>query len=217
MNKAESLYDVLRRVIDRNRDEYTDELRWEECSDGDIILDFDPLGNMPIDDSLWVLRGATDDEAKTILRDFIGSKTSCGWSLSCQMARLLSEKGQLVAKRMDKLIERNDWSNGKHTLLLAYLAAKPDGAEWAKKLLDMVPDDARDGLFLACWKINDLELHAKLLRKFEEWFTKDATWGCGTGEDGWLGRFISRWLAEGTFTYTRLEKCIRWHFRHMVL
>ena len=87
MNKAESLYDVLRRVIDRNRDEYTDELGWEECSDGDIILDFDPLGNMPIDDSLWVLRGATDDEAKTILRDFIGSKTSCGWSLSCQMAQ----------------------------------------------------------------------------------------------------------------------------------
>ena len=81
----------------------------------------------------------------------------------------------------------------------------------------VVLDDARDGLFLACWKIKDKRLHAKLLRKFEEWFTKDETWGGGTGEDDWLRRFISKWLTEGTFTYARLEKCIRWHFKHSVI
>ena len=214
--KTHSLFEVLKRVIARNSKERVDELRWDEWQDGTKTLEFDPFVEIPIADSQWVLKDTTDDEARIILRDFIGNKTLCGWSLNCQMARLLSEKGQLVAKRMDKLIEMNDWSNGKHTLLLAYLAVKPDGAAWANKLLDSV-SFFRDGLFLACWKIRDKRLQAKLLRKFEEWFTEDEAWGSGTGEDGWLGRFISKWLTEGTFAYERLEKCIRWYFKHTAL
>ena len=218
MRKAVSLFDVLKCVIDRNRNEYTEELHWEEWSDGTKTLEFDPCEGMPIDDAQWMLRGATDNEAKIILRDFVAKKTLCGWSLNCQMARLLSEKGQLVAKEMDRILEKTDWeSYASPQLLLSYLAVKPDGAKWAYRLLDVVFDDARDGLFLACWKIKDKRLHAKLLRKFEEWFTKDATWGGCTGEDGWLGRFVSKWLIQGTFSYARLVKCIRWHFKHMVL
>ena len=218
MKQNDTLFEVLKCVIDRNRDEYTEELHWEEWGDGTRTLEFDPCGGMPIDDAQWMLRGATDEEAKIILRDFVANTTLCGWSLNCQMARLLSEKGQLVAKKVDRILETTDWeSYASPQLLLSYLAVKPDGAKWAYRLLDVVLDDARDGLFLACWKIKDKRLHAKLLRKFEEWFTQDETWGGGTGEDGWLGRFVSKWLTEGTFTYARLEKCIRWHFKYAVL
>lgn len=214
MNQAESLYDVLKRVIGRN--DGVGELQWSDCGEGDKILEYDLLGDIPIDDSQWMLKDATESESEMILTDFVGTKTPCGWSLSCQMARLLSEKGYLVARKMDRILEKTDWQScGELQLLLSYLAVRPDGAEWAKKLLDVVPNDARDGLFLACWKIQDRELHSKLLGKFEEWITADETWGCGDGEDGWLGKFISKWLTEGTFTYAQLEKCIRWHFKHM--
>lgn len=218
MKRMDSLFDVLKRVIARNSKERVGELQWGKWQDGTKTLEIDPFGDIPIADSEWVLKDTTDDEAKIILRDFIGKMTRCGWSLNCQMARLLSEKGQLVAKKMDRILEKTDWeSYASPQLLLSYLAVKPDGAKWAYRLLDVVLDDARDGLFLACWKIKDKRLHAKLLRKFEEWFTKDETWGGGTGEDDWLRRFISKWLTEGTFTYARLEKCIRWHFKHSVI
>ncbi len=214
MKKTESLFEVLKRVIGRNNKDDVAELEWGEYNDGTKVLDFDPCGDMPLDDSQWVLRGATDGEARFILRDFVGNKTYCGWSLNCQMARLLSERGLLIARIMDKIIEETDWSHGICTLLLSYLAVKPDGVEWAKKLLDVVPNDARDGLFLACWKIKDMGLHSKLLRKFEEWITEYPTWGGGDGETGWLKHFLGKWISEGTFSYEKLKKLIVWHFRH---
>jgi hypothetical protein len=214
MKKTKSLFDVLKCVISRNDKEYTDELQWGEYNDGIKILDFDPCSDMPIADSQWVLKGATDGEARFILRDFVENKTCCGWSLNCQMARLLSERGLLIARRMNKIIEETDWSRGVHTLLLAYLAVKHDGAEWAKRLLDVVPNDSRDGLFLACWKIEDRKLQGKLLRKFKEWVTADETWGCGDGEGTWLKYFLGKWISEETFTYERLKSLVVWHFRH---
>ena len=214
MGKTKSLFDVLKCVIGRKDKEYTDELQWGEYNDGTKVLDFDPCGDMPIADSNWVLKGATDGEARFILRDFVENKTYCGWSLNCQMARLLSERGLLIARKMDKIIENTDWSRGRHTLLLSYLAVKPDGAEWAKRLLDIVPNDARDGLFLACWKIKDRKLQGKLLRKFKEWLTADATWGCGDGEGAWLKIFLGKWISEDTFDYEKLKDLVVWHFLH---
>ena len=214
MKKTESLFEVLKRVIGRNNKDDVAELEWGEYNDGTKVLDFDPCGDMPLDDSQWVLSGATDGEARFILRDFVGNKTYCGWSLNCQMARLLSERGLLIARIMDKIIEETDWSHGICTLLLSYLAVKPDGVEWAKKLLDVVPNDARDGLFLACWKIRDMRLHGKLLRKFEEWLTADETWGSGDGEDGWLKYFLGKLISEETFPYEKVKKLIVWYFRH---
>lgn len=210
------MYDTLNRVLRRDED-CIDELHWVG-QESDRYLELDPFGIIPVDDSLFALKKATGEEAKIILDDFICNRTRTGFGLSCQMSRLLSERGHLVARKMDRILEKTDWeSYAAPQLLLSYLAVKPDGAEWAKKLLDIVPGDARDGLFLACWKIKDRELHSKLLGKFEEWFTEDETWGGGDGEGEWLGRFLSKWLTEGTFTYARLEKCVRWHFRHSAL
>ena len=216
MGKSNRIYDVLQSVVRRDSD-CIDKVHWEGQGP-DRYLDIDPFGVIPVDDYHFVLKKATEKESKVLLNDFVCNRTRIGFGLSCQLARLLSEKGQLVAKKVDRILETTDWeSYASPQLLLSYLAVKPDGAKWAYRLLDVVLDDARDGLFLACWKIKDKRLHAKLLRKFEEWFTRDETWGGGTGEDGWLGRFISKWLAEGTFTCARLEKCIRWHFKHSVI
>ena len=216
MAKANRIYDVLQSVVRRDID-CIDELHWEGQG-SDRYLDLDPFGVIPLDDYHFAFKKATEKEAKILLDDFVCKRTRIGFGLSCQLARLLSEKGQLVAKKMDCILEKTDWeSYASPQLLLSYLAVKPDGAKWAYRLLDVVLDDARDGLFLACWKISDKRLQAKLLRKFEEWFTEDEAWGSGTGEDGWLGRFISKWLTEGTFAYERLEKCIRWYFKHTAL
>ena len=107
MKQTESLFEVLKRVIGRNDKDDVAELQWGEYNDGSKVLDFDPCGDIPIDDSRWVLKEATDDEARFILNDFVGNKTYCGWSLNCQMARLLSERGLLIAKKMNKIIDGN--------------------------------------------------------------------------------------------------------------
>lgn len=216
MTKANRIYDVLRSVLRRDSD-CIDELHWDGQGP-DRYLELDPFGVIPVDDYHFVLKKTTERDAKILLDDFVCNRTRIGFGLSCQLARLLSEKGQLVSTKMDRMLEKTEWRNyGTPYLLLAYLAVKPDGVEWARKLLDKVPDDWRDGLFLACWKIKDKGLHVKLLRKFEAWLSQDETWGSSDGEGAWLGRFVSKWLTEGTFTYARLEKCIRWHFKYAVL
>ena len=211
MKKTKSLFDILKLVIGRYDKEYADQLLWGEYSDDTKVLDCDPCGDIPITGSQWVLKGAKDSEVRFILRDFVENRTCCGWSLNCQMARLLSERGMLIAPQMNKIIENTDWSGGRHSLLLSYLAVKPNGAEWAKRLLDVVPTDARDGLFLACWRITDWKLQEKLRQKFEEWI-QDETWGVGDGEGMWLGYFLGKWISERTFDYDTLKNLIVWHF-----
>jgi len=140
----------------------------------------------------WLFSDVNDAEAKLLLDVFAADKTCCTFEVLEHFARLMASKGSLVAEQMDKVIKEVDW--GSYTspqLLLSYLAVKPDGPSWIIRLLDIVPSDARDGLFIACWHCKDRRVHQKLLRKFEEW-TRSGTFGGGDGEDIWLGRFLTK-------------------------
>jgi hypothetical protein len=67
------------------------------------------------------------------------------------VVKLLSTHGHLVAEIMDPLLNTLNWSSySEHQLFLSYLALRTDGPSLATHLLDVVPEDARDGLFLAC-------------------------------------------------------------------
>ena len=61
------------------------------------------------------------------------------------------------------------------------------------KLLDAVPVDARDGLFMACEALNTPAIFCKLMEKFTLWIKADPDYGIGTGEDGYLENFIALW------------------------
>ena len=54
----------------------------------------------------------------------------------------------------------------------------------------------------------------KLLEKFEEWSSDPSGWGGGTGEDGWLGQFLTKCTKESTFGWERMKKMMKWAVCH---
>ena len=73
--------------------------------------------------------------------------------LALQLSWLLAERGMLVCARMGRIITKTDWSSyGSNGLLLAYLGSVKGADAQIRRLLDIVPEDGRDGLFVACWK-----------------------------------------------------------------
>lgn len=136
------------------------------------------------------------DAAKWLLQDFAASKSLIGWSVECELAKLLSKRGQLVRREIEPIVRDTDWTAFRpQHLFLSYLAVMPDGAKRAEGLLDIVPEDFRDGLFIACLRLNSRRLDARLMMKFREW-SCDPTWGSGSGELGALHAFIKKWVSR---------------------
>ena len=103
-------------------------------------------------DDIWLFSDVSDAEAELLLKEFISDKTYCTFEVLVHFARLMALKGALVAELMDNVVRSTDWeSYASPHLLLSYLAVKSDGVAWIIRLLDVVPADARDGLFIACW------------------------------------------------------------------
>lgn len=154
---------------------------------------------------------ATDAEATLLLRGFIGEAYRCTFELNRHFARLLARKGALVATELEARLTTIDWSSyASPSVLLAGLAALPEGIAWILRLLDEVPIDHRDGLFTACWYTVDDEVREKLLAKFDAW-RQAPGWGGGDGEDYWLGQFLRKWRSMGAFPEERLAPLIQWY------
>lgn len=168
-------------------------------------------------DAPYVFGGLDDADAKVLLESFIDFRSLYDFDLSLQLSRLLAERGVLVRARMGRIIARTDWhSCAGDGLLLAYLGSLKEGGMQIRRMLDIVPADSRDGLFLACWYSADIKVQAKLRRKFEEWTTGDTHWGEGTGEAGWLWAFLAKWTREDAFTPEELQPLVRWHLARAV-
>jgi len=155
---------------------------------------------------------SSDAQVKTFLDAFLTHGLSVSWSVSEQLCKLLSARGRLVGETMDRLLTTLEWSScSQDQLFLSYLAVREDGAALGIRLLDQVPEDARDGLFLACHRLQSEALDRKLIGKFVEWGA--GRWSPGsTGELYALQQFIVKWLR--LYSYTSLEGVIRLYFEH---
>jgi hypothetical protein len=133
-------------------------------------------------------------------------------SISEQLSKLLSTRGGLVADVMDPLLKTVNWGTfSNHLLFLSYLAVREDGPSLAQHLLDVVPEDGRDGLFLACYILRSESLDRKLIEKFVE--LDSGAWDPGsTGELYALEQFIAKWL--DVYPYANLERVVRIYFKH---
>ena len=151
-------------------------------------------------DPIWLFSDVSDEEANLLLGAFVDGKTFCTYDIMRHLSRLLATKGLLVSRKVDKILERTDWeSYAAPQLLLSYLAVKPDGDKWIIRLLDIVPEDCRDGLFLACWYLDDFGVNKRLLAKLAAW-SVDPNWsGAATGEQVWLKRFSNKFRNDGLF------------------
>lgn len=156
------------------------------------LLCYDPFGEIPLEDD-WLLKSMTDEESVLVLNRFLDGDTDCAHDLLCQFARLLVEKGGLIRSRLQGFYQEKDWSSySAPHLTLSGLVHLSDAATCIRKLLDVVPEDCRDGLLLACWYLNDLSVNKRLCEKFEEW-TADPAWsGAAIGEMAWLRRFSDK-------------------------
>jgi hypothetical protein len=153
-----------------------------------------------------------DERARMFLEAFLADRLAVSWSVSEQLSKLLATRGRLVRSRVEPLLTTLDWTTcASHQLFLSYLVVMDDGAVWASRLLDQVPEDGRDGLFLACYRLKSEALDRKLIGKFVEWGAGPWT-PTSTGELHALEQFIAKWL--GVYSYRDLEGVIRLYFEH---
>ena len=163
-------------------------------------------------DAPYIFGDCGDDEAKTLLESFMDFPGLYHYDLALQLARLMAERGALVRARMSRIIEDTDWGScAGDGLLLAYLGSRKSGGSLVRRLLDVVPEGSRDGLFVACWHSDGAKVQDMLRKKFEGWTANDPSWGGETGEAAWLGAFLSKWTREGTFSYEQLQALTQWH------
>jgi len=203
---------LIRKVVERSTN-CECSLSHDEYADGRNPLNCELYDGMPLGKD-WMFKAATDDESRQILLHFMSNKHDIGFELACQIARLFAEKGFVVKDELSVFVANTDWSSyGSPHLALAGLPHVKRGDSVTIRLLDVVPEDNRDGIFFACWKSKSRSVQEKLLSKFEGW-VQDSGWGGGDGESAWLKYFLGKWISEETFTYERLKSLVVWHFRH---
>lgn len=203
---------LIRKVFERSTNGECS-LSHDEYADGWNPLNCEQYDGMPLGKD-WMFKSATNDESRKILLHFMSNKHGIGFELACQIARLFAEKGFVVKEELSDFVVNTDWSSyGSPQLVLAGLPHIRRGDSVTIRLLDVVPEDNRDGIFFACWKSKSRSVQEKLLGKFEDWATT-LDWGSGTGESAWLKYFIGKWISEGIFPYEKMKNLVVWHFQH---
>ena len=153
---------------------------FSECSDAELVLLFNAvIDNLPL-----------------------------GWDISCEICKMLLTKGALVKDQVEKIIFDSEFDFSNRQLLYAYLGSGMQYENKIIELLDVIPEDFRDGLFMACYRLNTLAICRKLINKFTEWIKNDPDFGNGTGEEAYLDAFIALW--QHTQTPELCDDFIRW-------
>jgi hypothetical protein len=139
-----------------------------------------------------------DATARWLLEDFLYGRSQVDGHISGELSKLLSKRPYAIADMMAHLIDRldhrpSDSIYSYHNLAWSYFANRADGETRALQLLDLVPEDCRDGLFLACYKLNTPAIYEKMKRKVREWYADYKFWGSGTGERGRVAQMVKKW------------------------
>ena len=139
-----------------------------------------------------IFKECSEEELTLLFSALIENKALC-WDIALEIAKLLPEKGHLIK---DKFSIDDCVANpfcGFNQLLLAALGSNQKYESEIIKLLDAVPEDARDGLFMACEALNTPAIFCKLIEKFTLWIKADPDYGNSTGEGRDLVNFIALW------------------------
>ena len=149
--------------------------------------------------SKWLFSDVTDAESLVLLQAFMSDDIWCTYEIQRHLARLMATKGRLVHDEMEKIISEKDWSSyASPQQLLSYLAVMEDGANWIARLLNVVPNDARDGILTAGWYRNELCVQKTFYGKFVEW-AKLPEWNDDACVRCWVEQYVARWRTEECF------------------
>ena len=181
----------------------------------DCFFDFETNGEMvacrnfdpDIFDERCIFSKCSDAEL-VLLFNAVIDNLPLNWDILCEICKMLLTKGPLVKERVEKIIFDSEFDFSNRQLLYAYLGSSMQYENKIIELLDVIPEDFRDGLFMACYRLNTLAICCKLMNKFTEWIKNDHDFGNGTGEEAYLDAFIALW--QHTQTPELCDDFIKW-------
>ena len=186
MTTASEINKIIVRQLQRHKLEYEIDLDPNEDNQEVVFCYDENLGQQRI------FKQCSEEELTLLFSALIENK-ALNWVIALEIAKLLPEKGYLIEDKFSI----DDWAAnpfyGFNQLLLAALGSDQKYESEIIKLLDAVPVDARDGVFMACEALNTPAICRKLMEKFTQWIKADPRYGNGTGEGQFLEKFIVLW------------------------
>lgn len=189
----DELNDVILRQLERNG--FDSEINTESF-DGrkiPVVRFYDDL-DFYADHCLF--DGCSTEETRRLLEAFcsVSYYEIFSWQVCCELGKLLAKYGKLIEGKAEDFIFSDQANHFRETALhLSYFATDQKWEAWCLKCLDLCEEDFRDGLFLACYRLNTPDIYSSLVRHFSKWIEKDPDWGKGTGEGLALERFLQKW------------------------
>ena len=186
MTAASEINKIIVRQLQRHKLEYEIDLDPDQDNQKVVFCYDENLGQQRI------FKECSEDELTLLFSALIENK-ALYWDIALEIAKLLPEKGHLV----EDLFSIDDCAAnpfyGFNQLLLAALGSDQKYESETIKSLDAVPEDARDGVFMACEALNTPAVCRKLMEKFTQWIKNDPDYGISTGEGRYLEKFIALW------------------------
>lgn len=186
MTAASEINKIIVRQLLRHKLEYEIDLDPNQDNQEVVFCDDENLGQQRI------FKECSEEELTLLFSALIENNELC-WNIALEIAKLLPEKGHLIE---DKFSIDDCAANpfyGFNQLLLAALGSDQKYESEIIKSLDAVPEDARDGVFMACEALNTPAICRKLMEKFTQWIKNDPDYGIATGEGRYLEKFIALW------------------------
>lgn len=203
------IIELLDTIIKQNR---TCALCQEEDA-GRVFLDVDGIDGMQLDRPA-LFESCGDSDAMFLLQEFIKDHNKFGFNLSCQLSRLLVSKGHLCKNQVEKIIVKSNWKRvDANFFVLSYAAKMVNCGILLPRLLDDIPEDFRDGIFLAFYSTNEILTHDALMARFLRWNDDESWTPNSTGELRWLAVFIKKWCK--IYSFSQLEHIIKVYFEHV--
>ena len=197
----DELNDIIKRQLERNGIDSEIDTGSSGGGKAPIVYFYDEL-DFYADRCLF--DGCSTEEIRHLLEAFcsVSYYEIFSWQVCCELGKLLAKDGKLIERIAEGFIFSDQVNHFRETALhLSYFATDLKWEAWCLKCLDLCEEDFRDGLFLACYRLNTPDIYSSLVRHFSEWIEKNPNWGKGTGEQLALERFLQKW--DQTPGYTK--------------
>lgn len=137
------------------------------------------------------------DDIKAALLEFYfsphGLKVSFNWDVNVEFAKLAAKHGGLVEQRAEGFFPKNftdEW--GTYFLHMAYFGSNEKYERELAQLIEISPEDGRDGLFVGSWFSQSELVQRTLMKEFCKWIEYPSFDG-GAGEMQALRSFVGKW------------------------
>lgn len=163
-------------------------LTWIRGPEG-IVFEFE--GGPDFFDPDCVFDSLPDEDAAELMTAFCDG-LFLGWGVSRELSKLLAKRGNLIDKRGAALVMSRQERDDLFCLQLAFLGSNVKWEPLCIRYLDSLAEGQREGLFLACYRLNTTFIYWALVDKFTAWAMEDPNWRFRSEVD-MLARFLELW------------------------